>query len=484
MAQQLFKYLTGNTNLLLDNIEGKKVLVLGSGPSATEINWIEKDWEVLVTTSFFYLVPEILEQKPLHVTLSDIVDLRDKRLLNYLDKNPKCTIAFEPKASHFYNSAESEYRAFSEKYKDRIILYNIARGFGGREGVAARVCWPVMAAQPKSLLICGIDGVSEKVKDDPPNYFRGHQGTPDWGKRNHSYQVYKEDFYKFGKRLYTIGKEHNIPVTNLGKGKPYNMVSRASQEFGDTWGDIAVDAPVSVGMPSEEVSQKLKKTAFIVQARLNSERVPEKMVKKFADTNLFELVLKKLLKSKIIPNEQIFASVYPGEKELINICKKLNIKKYKRSWASANNDNNLQTIYEWHNKLESQYEYVILISGCNPLLKVETIDKFIKTFINQEEENLFAVTEKKQYYWDKKGKMITPWPKNQTIMNTKAVEPTYEAAHVLYASRLDLIKENKFMGDFEVEKGIKLFTMPELETFDIDEQWQFDLGEILYKNLR
>ena len=73
----LFKYLEGNVNLLLDNIQGKKVLVLGSGPSATDIDWLKKDWEVLVTTSIFYLVPEILEQKPIHVTLSDFVDLRD-----------------------------------------------------------------------------------------------------------------------------------------------------------------------------------------------------------------------------------------------------------------------------------------------------------------------------------------------------------------------------------------------------------------------
>ena len=66
-------------------------------------------------------------------------------------------------------------------------------------------------------------------------------------------------------------------------------------------------------------------------------------------------------------------------------------------------------------------------------------------------------------------------------MNTKAVEPTYEAAHVLYASRMDLISDYKFMGDFEKEGGIKLFQMDELEAFDIDEQWQFEVGELLYE---
>ena len=102
----------------------------------------------------------------------------------------------------------------------------------------------------------------------------------------------------------------------------------------------------------------------------------------------------------------------------------------------------------------------------------------------QEEENLFGVIEQKDYFWDSKGKLITPWPSDQTLMNTKAVEPTYKGAHVLYASRMDLISQNKFMGDFQKEGGIKLFSMNELECFDIDYEWQFKVGELLYGNIR
>ena len=79
--------------------------------------------------------------------------------------------------------------------------------------------------------------------------------------------------------------------------------------------------------------------------------------------------------------------------------------------------------------------------------------------------------------------LVTPWPKDQTIMNTKAVEVTYKAAHTLYASRLDLIKDDMFMGDFQKEGGIKLYSMDELETFDIDYEWQFELGEKLWEKV-
>tara|TARA_B100001057_G_scaffold83975_1_gene79771 strand:+ start:6282 stop:6965 length:684 start_codon:yes stop_codon:yes gene_type:complete len=219
--------------------------------------------------------------------------------------------------------------------------------------------------------------------------------------------------------------------------------------------------------------------AIVVQARLNSERVPKKMTRPFCGSNLFEIGLQKLLKSTIIPSDNVFASVY--EQELIDIANNNGAQIYKRSYDSANNDNSLQKIYEWHDKLP--FKYVVKLNACSPLLKTETIDKFLKTFLNQEEENLFGVIEQKDYFWDSKGKLITPWPSDQTLMNTKAVEPTYKGAHVLYASRMDLISENKFMGDFQKEGGIKLFPMNELECFDIDYEWQFKIGEIIYNSI-
>ena len=156
---------------------------------------------------------------------------------------------------------------------------------------------------------------------------------------------------------------------------------------------------------------KINDIAFIVQARMNSQRVPGKMMKPFAGTNLFGLVLDKLLSSEIIPSDQIYASVY--EDELFEEANtKRNIRTFKRSYDSANNDNDIKKIYEWHDKLP--YKYCILISGCNPLLSVSTIDAFVRQFVEQEEENLFAVFEKKTYYWNKEGALITPWPEDQT----------------------------------------------------------------------
>ena len=221
--------------------------------------------------------------------------------------------------------------------------------------------------------------------------------------------------------------------------------------------------------------KNINDVCIVVQARLGSTRVPGKMLRPFAGTTLVDILFKKLKSSKVIPKENIYFSAY--EDELKEVGKNHDIKIFNRSEKSAFSEGEpLSEIYEWHDKLP--YKYVILISACNPLLKIETIDSFIESFLNSDKEGGFAVFEKKTYYWNKKGNSITDWD-GATIMNTKFVEPICEAAHCLYASRLDIIKDGYWM-DAKSPPEPELFTMEELEAFDIDYEWQFKVGEVLY----
>lgn len=223
--------------------------------------------------------------------------------------------------------------------------------------------------------------------------------------------------------------------------------------------------------------KNLNDICIIVQARLGSQRVPGKMLRPFANTTLVDILFNKLKSSEIIPLQNIFFSVY--EEQLKKVAEKHNINIFNRSEQSANSEGNpLSEIYEWHDKLP--FKYVVLISACNPLLKIETIDKFIKQFIKSDKEGGFAVFEKKTYYWDKENNPITNWGDSR-IMNTKFVEPIYEAAHCLYASKMDIIKDGFWM-DTNLPPKPELFTMDELEAFDIDYEWQFKLGEKLYND--
>lgn len=227
------------------------------------------------------------------------------------------------------------------------------------------------------------------------------------------------------------------------------------------------------------MGKSIKDIAIVIQARLGSQRVPGKMLKPFAGTTLVNILLDKLRHSDLIDPDQVYLSLY--EEELKDVAVRYPFNIFNRSEKSAKSEGEPMTeIYEWWNKLDRKY--VVLISACNPLLKIETIEKFIKEFLESDREGAFAVFEKKTYYWDKNGLPITDW-KGSTIMNTKFVEPIYEAAHCLYASRLDIIGKGYWM-DTNSPPQPKLVVMEELEAFDIDYQWQFEIAEKLYESFR
>ena len=217
---------------------------------------------------------------------------------------------------------------------------------------------------------------------------------------------------------------------------------------------------------------------LIVQARMGSERVPGKMLKPFAGTTIMDICLEKLSRASRIPKENIFISVW--EEELKNTAKKHDLNIFPRSKESAFSEGTPMTVmYEWWNKLN--FKYCVLVNACAPFLKLETIEDFFEYYGQTESEGLFGVIEKKNYFWDESGALITEWPEGQAVMNTKYVGKTFEAAHCLYAGRLDKIGEGIWMGDFLKPGDIDLFPMEEKEVLDIDYQWQFDMCEALYK---
>ena len=203
------------------------------------------------------------------------------------------------------------------------------------------------------------------------------------------------------------------------------------------------------------VKKDIKDVCFIVQARLGSQRIPSKMIRPFAGTTLVDITIEKILKSKIIPKENFYFSVH--EPELVDIGKKHGVNVFQRSRKS--------------------------ISACLPLLTVETIDAFVEEYMNCESGGMFAVMAKKQYYWDSDKNMISHWPKEQKLMNTKTMTTTYEAAHCLYASRMDIIKDGYWMDD-QLPPNPELFVVEEEEVFDVDYEWQFLACETLYRKLK
>mgnify|MGYP003148573805 CR=1 FL=1 len=224
--------------------------------------------------------------------------------------------------------------------------------------------------------------------------------------------------------------------------------------------------------------KNINDVCVIIQARLSSERIPNKMIIPFGDSSLFEIMCRKIVKSKVIPKENIYVSVY--EQELIDIANKCGVNIFKRSRESAffDGEGSVSIMYDWWNKLP--FKYTVLVSACLPFLKLETIENFYKEYLSVDKNGMLAVMKKKTYYWDENKELITKKFEKSGNMNTKIVETIYEAAHCLYAGKMELIGDGIWMGDFK--KGeIELFPIDEKECFDIDYEWEFKNGNKLYK---
>jgi len=224
--------------------------------------------------------------------------------------------------------------------------------------------------------------------------------------------------------------------------------------------------------------KNINDVCVIIQARLSSERILNKMIIPFGDSSLFEIICRKIVKSKVIPKENIYVSVY--EQELVDIANKCGINIFKRSRESAffDGDGSVSIMYDWWDKLP--FKYVVLVSACLPFLQLETIENFYKEYLNVDKNGMLAVMRKKTYYWDENKELITKRFEKSGNMNTKVVETTYEAAHCLYAGKMELIGNGIWMGDF-TKNEIELFPVDEKECFDIDYEWQFEYGQKLYK---
>ena len=228
------------------------------------------------------------------------------------------------------------------------------------------------------------------------------------------------------------------------------------------------------------ISKDIKNVCFIVQCRKNSTRVPNKMLRPFANSNLFRIAIEKILKSKIIPKDNFYVSVM--DEEFVEIAQEYNINIFKRSADSTQEPVELHTVFEWHKDLS--YEYYININACNPLLTVESIDSFVTEFLNSDSSGMFGVVEKKTFFFNRDGNMISNfWGEDKYLatLETKFVESIYEAAHSLYAGKMEDIANGIYMGSFKKPGDPHLFILNEEECFDIDWPWQFEIAENLYK---
>ena len=127
---------------------------------------------------------------------------------------------------------------------------------------------------------------------------------------------------------------------------------------------------------------KTQKYLIIVQARYKSSRFEGKILKKFENLSLLEILLRRLQNSKYFIKTVVACTHDKRDKEIIKICKKSRI-----SFLKGHSVNLIQRYKDVLKKFPSQN--IIRITSDCPFVDRNLIDKMIKYFEKNKLDYLF-----------------------------------------------------------------------------------------------
>lgn len=113
---------------------------------------------------------------------------------------------------------------------------------------------------------------------------------------------------------------------------------------------------------------------IIIQARMGSTRLPEKVLKKIQDKNLLEHILFRLSKLEHSVQVVIATSILEKDDAIEFFCKKSNIRFFRGS------ESNVLERYYMCAK-ENNFKQIVRLTGDNPFLDVEELDNLIELHI-------------------------------------------------------------------------------------------------------
>ncbi len=137
-----------------------------------------------------------------------------------------------------------------------------------------------------------------------------------------------------------------------------------------------------------------KKIVAVVAVRAGSQRVPNKNIRKFHNTNLLELKLNVLVKCKQI--DEIV--VNSDSQEMLEIGKKYNVSTQKREQYFASSE---ATNSEFHGHIAetTKGDVIFLAPVCSPFISSIRHDKIIKYYKSENFDSLTSTHSVKGHLW-------------------------------------------------------------------------------------
>ena len=215
------------------------------------------------------------------------------------------------------------------------------------------------------------------------------------------------------------------------------------------------------------------KITALIAVKANSDRVENKNIRPFADSNLLEIKLTQI-QSLDIFDEVIVSS---ESDVVLSMCESYNVTTHKRDSFYSTSEVPMSDVYEYLAKIV-RTEYIAWIPVTNPLVDGQIYKNAVNSFKSMDHkvhDSLLSVSGVQEYlYYNDKPLNFTldPWQRSQDLVGTYAIN---------FAINI-LSKKN--MIDFRTTVGRKpyFFNIDKSIALDIDYVEDFMLAEILYKS--
>ncbi len=217
----------------------------------------------------------------------------------------------------------------------------------------------------------------------------------------------------------------------------------------------------------------MKSVSVVMNSRLESTRIPRKMVRPFGDTTLVDIALKKLNQMDFFENR--FFAV--AEKELAGMAKPYkNVKILERDTKAVAKGVHSQIVTFAH-YLNIPSDYVFVFNPCLPFITIETIKKAFDYFQSTDYPSYTASVPTRDWIFDSKGNSLTN--KDPKIASTMAGDIYYKGAHAFHIINKERFRKNEYHWSY-TPNDPHLVQIPEEEHVDIDYMIDFEFAEFLY----
>lgn len=216
----------------------------------------------------------------------------------------------------------------------------------------------------------------------------------------------------------------------------------------------------------------------LMPMRHNSERVPGKNYRPFGDGKpLFHHMVDVMLQCEAINKIVIDTdSVTIKEQCAEKYPEVLVIDRPKHLWDGETPMNDVLL----HDVNEVPARFYLQTHSTNPLLRPETLNRAVDTFFENYPvyDSLFSVTRRQTRYWDPLARAINHNP--NILLRTQDLPPVYEENSCVYIFDRDiLLRKHNRIGDRP-----QMFEIEPLEAADLDEEIDFMVADLIYKQTR